>query len=91
MLQNSDNRMLFLQFRPTEVSAVSIDKAFAKMQSKGVMISTFTGPSGLSSTLQFVDLSLVSLQECDNAYGPRPITQYCCKGADRKSTCNVSF
>jgi len=51
--------------------------------------SFFTGSNELSPILQFVDLTLDSLDVCSKIYGKRPKTQYCCDGS-RKSVCNVS-
>jgi len=86
--------MLFLRLYlcNTKVPAKSFVSACArKGQNRYEFIFPFTAETGITPTLQYVDLSLVSLQECKNAYGPRPTTQYCCSGAEIKSTCNVSF
>lgn len=46
--------------------------------------------SSVSSTLNWVDLPIVSSNNCANVYGSFSASQICASGANRRSTCNVS-
>jgi len=85
--------MLFLRLYlcNTKVPAKSFVSACArKDQNRLELIFPFTA-SGISPTLQYVDLYLVNSDVCASIYGPRPVSEYCCSGDEIKSTCNVSF